>query len=375
MKHQLLKTGALLLFSVAAGTGAELPKESNASSYVGFSSCSSTSCHGGSADNKNQCIVWSRLDFHSRSFATLTSARSQRLAEVLKINKATESSRCTVCHAPFHEVPEKLRAPGIEIAHGVSCEICHGPAEEWIRSHTRTDFTRADRTAEGLVDLQSFYVRANTCVACHQTVDKELLAAGHPELVFEMDGQSVTQPRHWKEKDSASHLKGWAVGQAVALREVSRQLAEDSSPSESLVAQWNGLAWLLARISGQPITPHQATLAKPIKENIESVQKSAVEFALAYSGKQLSPQDSKALLAKLIGSGEDFRNTAVPQKIQARRAERLVLGIDRLTSALPESELKQLDPKIKKLFSQVQSLPDFKPDEFAKSLESFASDK
>ncbi|MDB6054444.1 MAG: hypothetical protein JWN25_1967 [Verrucomicrobiales bacterium] len=370
MKHQFLKTGAVLFLSFSAALAADLPARNTAASYVGFASCSSTSCHGGASDNKNQCIVWSRLDFHSRSFATLNSARSERLSEVLKINKASTSERCTVCHAPFQSIPDKLLKPGIERDHGVSCEICHAPAQNWLRSHTRADFTRKDRAADGMADLQDFYVRANTCVACHQVVDKELLAAGHPELIFEMDGQSVTEPRHWKEKDPAFRAKGWAVAQAVALREIRTQLASDPAPSESLVAKWNGLSWLLQKISSQPVTPHQASLAKPTKEAIETTLKTADDFARAYAEKQLSSQDTKTLLAGLLATSSDFGNSAVPQKIQARRAERLVLGIDRLTAGLSEAELKTLNPKIQSLFKQVQSLPDFQPTAFGKTLDS-----
>lgn len=39
-------------------------------------------------------------------------------------------------------------------------------------------------------DLRNLYARANACVACHQNVDPEILKAGHPELVFELDRQS-----------------------------------------------------------------------------------------------------------------------------------------------------------------------------------------
>ena len=54
-----------------------------------------------------------------------------------------------------------------------------------------------DRTAAGMRDLQNLYVRANICVACHQNVDADILKAGHPELIFELDGKSVAEPKHW----------------------------------------------------------------------------------------------------------------------------------------------------------------------------------
>src|SRR6185437_13041129 len=107
-------------------------------------------------------------------------------------------------------------------------ESCHGRAENWIRSHTRTDFTHMDRVHAGMRDLQNIYVRANSCVACHQNVDADLLQAGHPELIFELDGQLVSQPRHWREKSGWSGPQTWLVGQAVALREMSWYVARQN---------------------------------------------------------------------------------------------------------------------------------------------------
>ena len=74
-----------------------------------------------------------------------------------------------------------------------------------------------DRVLAGLRDLKHLYVRANSCVACHQTVEPALLAAGHPELLFELDGQAVAEPKHWREKGDWHGPKAWLVGQAVVV--------------------------------------------------------------------------------------------------------------------------------------------------------------
>ncbi|MDB6039794.1 MAG: hypothetical protein JWM99_3635, partial [Verrucomicrobiales bacterium] len=117
---------------------------------------------------------------------------------------------------------------GTSTIDGVSCENCHGRAEPWIRSHTRTDLGHAERTNLGIRDLRDIYVRANKCVACHQNLDGQILAAGHPELIFELDGQAASQPRHWREK--LDHGQLWLEGQAVALREMSWQLTDSKQP-------------------------------------------------------------------------------------------------------------------------------------------------
>ncbi|HZQ47764.1 MAG TPA: multiheme c-type cytochrome, partial [Verrucomicrobiae bacterium] len=177
----------LFLFQMACPARAQT---NSTPMFLGEASCSSSSCHGGAGEKRDQCIIWSKRDFHSRSYATLTMARSARIADSLKISDPARNPRCTVCHAPFLDVPARELSKAIDPALGVSCESCHGRAENWLRSHTRPDFTHQDRIHAGMRDLENLYVRANSCVACHQNVDADLLQAGHPELIFELDGQA-----------------------------------------------------------------------------------------------------------------------------------------------------------------------------------------
>src|ERR1700722_8048917 len=69
--------------------------------YVGAVTCKSSMCHGGASPSSDQFTIWSHQDFHSRSYATLVTARSVRIAEGLGITDATTSARCTICHAPL----------------------------------------------------------------------------------------------------------------------------------------------------------------------------------------------------------------------------------------------------------------------------------
>ena len=103
------------------------------------------------------------------------------------------------------------------------------------------------RVSAGMRDLRSYYVRANTCVACHQNIDADIIKAGHPELVFELDGQSVSEPKHWRDDDPAGGPRAWLVGQAVALREMSWMLAKQNTTDADNNARWHALVWLLAK--------------------------------------------------------------------------------------------------------------------------------
>ena len=103
-------------------------------------------------------------------------------------------------------------------------------------------------------DLKNLYVRANTCVACHQNVPQALLAAGHPELIFELDGQAVSQPKHWSEAADWNGAQAWFVGQAVALREMSWQASKELSPKSQPPnlqkrARRDAVFWLLQKVS------------------------------------------------------------------------------------------------------------------------------
>jgi len=71
---------------------------------------------------------------------------------------ATRDRRCTVCHVAGS--PEKTRSDG------VACEACHGPAEEWLGTHTRQNSHEASVKA-GMIDTKNLEVRAKTCLACH----------------------------------------------------------------------------------------------------------------------------------------------------------------------------------------------------------------
>ena len=362
-----------LLLVVAAVRGADSPAK-----FLGANSCASSSCHGGGGVSQNQFLVWSLKDFHSqRPTATLTTARSKQIADALGIKDATVDARCTVCHAPLNAVPENLRGENFKVSEGVSCESCHGAAEKWIRSHTRKDYTRADRTAAGMRDLQNLYVRANTCVACHQNVDADILKAGHPELIFELDGQSVAEPKHWQEATNWNGAQAWAIGQQVAFREMSWQLANEKSPTENQINRWASLLWVkltatlaedvhsISLVDIQGITKKAKVLGGLADDTARTME----NMSSVYWATNVTQNNLFALAA----SSPAFRDTSVSQQQQALRAERLVLALDRLVAALPE--LKNNAPvqaALNQLFQLAQSVPDFNPQQFATALEKFS---
>ncbi len=318
-------------------------------------------CHGGASPSRDQFTIWSREDFHSRAYATLVTARSARIAESLGLVSATASNRCTTCHAPFATLPPGDLASTATATEGVSCETCHNGAAAWLRGHTRPDWTYADRIHAGMRNLRSAYVRANTCVACHQVLDPALLKAGHPELLFELDGQDASEPRHWTEKADWFGPKAWLVGQAVALREIKEQ--SEKLPAPDLEVQEQALEWLLEQVPG---------IAFPSPDRNSGLAAWGNQLAQTISGIDWKTQMTQQTLAALAGTSASFTDNSVPLPERELRAERLVLGLDRLFKSLHPESSDLGHAELSALFAAVQDRAQFNPQQFASLLQKFA---
>ena len=350
-------------------------RQETGGAFVGFIGCKSSSCHGGAGEKRSQYITWSRQDFHARAYAVLINSRSARIAETLGLAEAQTSARCTVCHSPLQSVAQARLAPMAHPDEGVSCESCHGAAGSWLRGHTRTDWNYNTRVAAGMRDLRSLYVRANACVACHQNLAPELLQAGHPDLFFELDGQSVSEPKHWRDPKPWSGLREWLTGQAVALREMSWALAKESSTDEFSKARWNGLAWLCATAtSAAGIAPpiNQPPSAPDISD-FSRTQTEADALARRAAVSNWNENSARILLIALASLDTEFADTKLSSNLLAQRAKRLVLALDRLSSALNQElgvRLK-IDTEMSQLFQDVKTLDTFDASAFAGHLRNF----
>jgi len=223
-------------------------------------------------------------------------------------------------------------------------------------------------------DLKSFYVRANTCVACHQNLDSDILKAGHPELTFELDGQSVAEPKHWRD-DPSSGLRAWLVGQAVALREMSWALSKNQMPDAEATARWKGLAWLLSKVTSNQtdlplIDQASATTSPALYAN---VQEQSDVLARRAAEHRFSDEVARQLLQALAATDSEFvASKETSTDLLFRRAQRLVLALDRLSVALSrESPDLTRDRALNQLFDDVRSRADFQPQRLAEHLRSF----
>jgi hypothetical protein len=193
---------------------------------------------------QNEYSTWVVKDKHAHAFAALTNPVATRMARILGPDKlgsvkADTAPKCLACHAL--SVPEAERARTFDSTDGVSCESCHGPASNWLGPHTTKGWTHERSIAAGMRDLRDPARRAENCLMCHlgtpdKAVDHEMIAAGHPDLYFELAAFTVAMPRHWNEHaaddrtkdDPFADVRMLAAGQAVQLREQLQRVARNA---------------------------------------------------------------------------------------------------------------------------------------------------
>ena len=235
--------GAIFFAATLTANAAGLPAETG--KYTGPGSCSSTSCHGSvkpRADNRifqNEYSIWVVKDKHAKAYEALTGQVGERIGRILGVGKSEQAAKCLACHAL--DVPANSRAKTFELNEGVTCESCHGPASAWLGPHTTRGWTHEQSVAAGMYDTRNLVRRTEKCLSCHlgtqeKFVDHEMIAAGHPDLYFELDSFSSVMPRHWKtpresapgtpaENDAWAGVRDWGTGQAVQLRASMERIA------------------------------------------------------------------------------------------------------------------------------------------------------
>lgn len=233
--QRLIHFGIIGLCLLASAIACAQATPLNTPKYLGPGSCSAVACHGGiqpanvTPIQQNEYSVWIVQDKHAKAYSVLENPVSQRMAGILGIGKPEQSQKCLACHAL--SVPAAFKGRDFDINEGVSCESCHGPSSGWLGPHTLKGSTTKQSIALGMFDTKDLVHRAQNCMTCHvgtaeKFVDHEMIAAGHPDLVFELDSYSAVEPPHWK--PAANPYEGvhaWSVGQAVQLAETLKRLS------------------------------------------------------------------------------------------------------------------------------------------------------
>ena len=395
--------------------------------FTGSGSCASSNCHGsvwpraGGEIQQNEYYIWaSEKDRHSEAYQVLLEPRSQQMARHLGIDQPEASDRCLDCHAV--NAPVDQRAKSFELSDGVGCESCHGPAAAWLGPHTTRNWTHQQSVELGMYDSQDLVVRMQLCLSCHlgnekKTVDHELIAAGHPDLVFELDTFSALMPPHWEEEEAWEGVRRWGIGQAVALGESMRQLARRAAgetwnawpefadfdcfachhnlvvPSSRQVRGYSGVAGL------PPWNPSRYLIFRQLVNLVSTSQRVALDQQIdqlqIYLQRAGSEREQVADSANQVAAWSDqflgeFRSlplgeaftlnlmrsiageASVVSSSGIRAAEQATMAIDALYNSHRDStgrENPSLDRLISLLYESLQSTSRYDPAQFAEQLQ------
>jgi hypothetical protein len=229
-------------FSLADTAQEPGQKTDSAHHWLGAISCAAAACHnanGPAGTQGSEYSTWITADPHAQAYAVLSNERSKRIERNLwpgTERKAKDEQSCLACHVG----PDVITAAKDRQFHtdGVSCESCHGAAEQWRTKHYLQgwkDKSSADKEKLGMKPTKDLVERARLCAGCHvgsgeRDVNHDLIAAGHPRLNFEFGAYLANMPKHWddrkeKKEDPGFEARVWVIGQVVAAQEAAELLA------------------------------------------------------------------------------------------------------------------------------------------------------
>jgi hypothetical protein len=196
-----------------------------------------------------------------------------------------------------------------------------------------------------------------------------LLKAGHPTLVFELDSQSINEPRHWRDDDPWSGARAWLVGQAVVLREAAWRSRTDPDPAGDMQETSVALAWLLQKVTlTEPLLPK---IVEPTASDLESLQKEADDLARRAANWNPNIDSAMSLLRALAETDSEFvvgKDRSLQELFY--RSRRLVLAVDRLNNALTQNRgtPSKIDHELDQLRQDVAAYGNFDPARFVEHL-------
>ena len=395
----------VLVVAASAGLGLALPQPAEAQlpiskeyKYTGTGSCAASNCHGAKkpaqkpGDPDDTYTIWAAKDKHNKAYTTLTKKESAAIVQKMKLQKATDEPKCVGCHALKLDKAQLAPRAKYDVTEGVSCDSCHGPAEKWLDGHdkgTKGGWPHEKSVPVGMYDTKDVLKRAELCVACHLAIEAEMVAAGHPTMVFELENFSQNQPPHWKDVKDWFSASSWSTGQAVALREALQQLAArakgnapDALYQESLVqAKGHLIAFrpMVAQIAADSAKALDDVLGglgdgkdkAKTAAAADTGAKVATDLAMKAAGAKYNKDLVLAALKALAGDPQRAVSAGL------RSAEQVAYGVDSLFRAVNTAtklpEAKAIDAAIGKMFDDLPQKPaDFKADKFIANLQGVA---
>src|SRR5260221_8172279 len=173
---------AIAALSVAAVASPTLPRPQEKYKYASMAGCNTKDCHGAESAKGspalNEYTIWKASDPHAKAFTQLYKAPSKAIGAAMNIPKVYESPRCLICHSKIVDAANVVEGAKWSVQNGVSCEVCHGPAEKWVKPHAtpkESNWDHKQSVAVGMIDLRDPYDWAVKCASCHLQIDYDMV--------------------------------------------------------------------------------------------------------------------------------------------------------------------------------------------------------
>ena len=156
------------------------------------------------------------------------------------------------------------------------------------------------------------------------------------------------------------------------MRELSWRLSLNPNDDPQALAQWSALVWLLSHVTAAD--PSVGTIT-PNEQPFAQTQQQADGLARRAAQQNLGRDFSLRVLQRLASLDREFtRETQTPREVLFRRAQRLVLALERLSVAnLPPAQRDQPQSGLGTLRDDLRSPAAFDPARFADLLTEFRS--
>lgn len=196
-----LLTSVAAIATLAAEPPDRAPMTVDPHQVVGYDKCAK--CH------QAEVTTWHQTP-HCQTFETLhRKPEATAIAKRLGFSSIKRNDVCLRCHYTQQATDTKTK-----IVSGVSCESCHGPAQEWLSLHADYGGPNATRDqessehkeqrrktsiAKGMRNPTNIYLIARSCFNCHTAPDEKLVnEGGHHAgtLDFELVAWSQGKVRH-----------------------------------------------------------------------------------------------------------------------------------------------------------------------------------
>ncbi len=318
---QIRPTLALFFLTLGCGTSlltAAQVHETDPAKVVGSQKCGE--CH------KYEAEAWKTTPHFATFDSMHRSPAGQKIAAALGIKRIKGESLCLTCHYTVQK-----NALATEPISGVSCESCHGAAQDWVNIHNDKKLAREERRAKsaaaGMIRPDNLYAVAANCYQCHLVPNEKLVnVGGHPagSKGFELVSWSQGMVRHNfllpdgtegkvnKENDQNRKRLMFAIG---AILDLEYSLRGVASATEKAT---------------YGITMAQRTAA--LKKRLEEIQK-------------VAPTDEMGAILSAVNSVALKLNNKAPLEEAANQVAQLG---EKFAAAVAGDKLAGLDPMIPK---------------------------